>query len=181
MCGIISCYKTVQSAVCPDDCHNQSISLRVKFWQIWPQFTEQVIRTVDHHYNRPPTSVSLLWMLALRLFVNAPHQNTTRLLRLNTVGQLSLPTGSPLARPATRITLSAVYVYVVSDWLRQIGRSSEQVSQTQTMFASPRMVRFSKTTLNSTSVILPSLQNVRHSHIQSLYVDGKYNRWVCAF
>jgi len=123
MCGIISCYKTVQSAVCPDDCHNQSISLRVKFWKIWPQFTEQVIRTVDHHYNRPPTSVSLLWMLALRLFVNAPHQDKTRLLRWNTAGEVSLPTGSPLIIPATIITLSAVNEYVVF-WLAAADRKT---------------------------------------------------------
>ena len=50
-CPIIMFYRKVHSAVCPDDCHSQSISLRMKFWQTWPQFTEQVFRMVDHHWQ----------------------------------------------------------------------------------------------------------------------------------
>ena len=161
-CGIMSCYRRFHSSVCPDDCHSQRTSLCVKFWQSCPQFAEQVFITVNHHYNRPPTSVNLLWMLALRLFVKAPHQNTTRLLRWNSAGQLSLPTGSPLARPATRITLSTVYVYV-GFWLAAADRktrpwpgvtdkvhisATQLVSQTKSIFARHSPKCSSTSTLN---------------------------------
>ena len=80
----MSCYRRFHSSVCPDDCHSQRTSLCVKFWQSCPQFAEQVFITVNHHYNRPPTSVNLLWMLALRLFCqrSTPEHNTSSALEL---------------------------------------------------------------------------------------------------
>jgi len=49
---IIIPYRTVHSAVCPDNCHSQNISLRMKFCQGWPQYTEKTFRTMDHHWQQ---------------------------------------------------------------------------------------------------------------------------------
>ena len=43
----------------------------------------------------PPTSVSSLPLLALQLFVNAPHQDKTHDHCLTPAGAMSLPTDSP--------------------------------------------------------------------------------------
>ena len=80
-------------------CYNESgISLHVKVWHVWPQSTEQAFRRVDHHWQNTTSLSQFVATVSTADLVNAPHQDTTRLLRWNTSEQVSFPTGSPLAK-----------------------------------------------------------------------------------
>ena len=114
--------------------------------------------------------------------VNAPQQDTTSLLCWNTSGQLSLPTRRLLARPATRIILSAVYAEcgVLIGCGRSEDRTGDGVTAEVPIFATHPSVFLQKIP-NCTSVISRPLQDIRHSHLQSLNVNGKYKLCVCVF
>jgi hypothetical protein len=129
-----------------------------------------------------PTWVISLQLLALRLFGQRTAPGQKRLLRWNTAGKMSVPTGSPLAKP--RHQNNFISSLCICGALIGCGRSEDQTAAGVTdkvhiCAKQPRMFLHKNT--NCTAAIAQPLQNVRHSHLLSLNVDGKYNSWACVF
>ena len=159
--------------------HSESISLRMKSWQNWPQLQNKDLERWINSDNAPRTVPESAGCDCQHCgSCQHPTSGHNKCSLFDNCRSTVCATWQPLPLEA----LSAVYAGVVS-WMAVAGRKARpwaEVKCTGHTCANQLGVALQKDP-NFTSVISRSLQNVQHSHLQSLSVDGKYNRLACAF